>query len=145
MRKLPDIKRGSTTQKQEDLMKDQYELARTFDHYGEEITQMHLSNFEKMLEYSQWKNASSSLLVLHGTNYHSICPEVESWLSPVAVELIDSLKEGTVFYHLCTRNCLPEGVLSSLICQLFKEKPVVLRRGSNLQDIRSHITPAASC
>jgi len=89
-----------------------------------------------------WATKGSLLLVLFGCNEIGISTVSQSWLSPIAVDLIKDLLETsrTVAYEICTESSTLVGVLSRLIFQLLEKSPTVVRRGNDLRDIESQLS-----
>ncbi|KAE9374032.1 hypothetical protein N431DRAFT_464323 [Stipitochalara longipes BDJ] len=89
-----------------------------------------------------WESKGSLLLVLFGCNEIGISTVSQSWLSPIAVDLIKDLLETsrTVAYEICTKSSTLVGVLSRLIFQLLEKSPNVVRRGNDLRDIESQLS-----
>ncbi len=100
-------------------------------------SKLDLSTLAQHEHYMDWEKNGSSLLVLFGRNESGMQTIEDSWLSPVALELIESLLESNkwVAYCLCTQSSSHNGLLSALLYQLLETNPAVLRKGDDLQDI----------
>ena len=129
---------------QQDMLKDLQEyrklLAAVFDNdrHREYMT------FSKFLTtpYGQdWERDGSLLLVLLGRNESGLNTD-HSWLSPVAVDLIQNLLGSSepVAYDCCAKSRTLEEVMSRLICQLLQANPAVIRRPKDFQYIESQLT-----
>ncbi|KAF2086543.1 hypothetical protein K490DRAFT_66736 [Saccharata proteae CBS 121410] len=85
---------------------------------------------------------NTPLLILFGRNDSELHSETNSWLSPIALDLIDKLRTSShpVAYCLCTRiptARLKSAVLASILLQLVEAKPDTLRSGADLRYILS--------
>jgi hypothetical protein len=103
---------------------------------------MGLSDFLTTAIGQDWESKGSLLLVLFGRNEVGVSTVSHSWLSPVAVDLIQSLLDSncTIAYDICTESSTLVEVLSRLIFQLLEKCPAVVRRGSDLHDIESQLS-----
>src|SRR5579862_9629049 len=86
---------------------------------------MGLSEFFRRPCGECWKREGSLLLVLCGRNEGGIGTVTDSWLSPVAMDLLDSLLNSntTVAFDICNKSSTLEGVISRLIYQLLEKNP----------------------
>lgn len=89
-----------------------------------------------------WKGVGSMVLLLYGLNEVGIRSISDSWLSPVAVDLIQNLlDEGClVAFELCDESSTLERVLSRLIFQLLEQKPAVVRKATDWYQIESSVS-----
>jgi len=103
---------------------------------------MGLADFLKTPAGRDWGSEGPLLLVLFGRNEVGVSTVSHSWLSPVAVDLVDNLLESnrTVAYENCTESSTLVGVISRLIFQLLEKSPAVIRRGNDLHDIESQLS-----
>ena len=103
---------------------------------------MGLTNFRTTAIGQDWERGGSLLLVLFGSNEVGVSTVSHSWLSPVAVELVESLLDSnrTVAYELCTKSSTIVEVLSRLIYQLLERNPAVIRKRNDLHYIESQLS-----
>ena len=103
---------------------------------------MGLANFRPTAVGQDWEREGSMLLVLFGSNEVGVSTVSHSWLSPVAVDLVESLLDSnrTVAYELCTKSSTVVEVLSRLIYQLLEKNPAAIRKGNNLQYVESQLS-----
>jgi hypothetical protein len=103
------------------------------------LERMVLASLEKKQEYSDWLSSPHScVLALSGKNARGMPAHSLFWVSPVAIEVIERLKDQGAFvtYHLCQvseanivsgQEPAAEHVLLSLIGQMLVKRPSILR------------------
>lgn len=127
---------------QERLKEHRQTLAHLFDS-DRRRQKMNLADFLSSSVGQDWKSDGSMLVVLFGRNEASVSSTIShSWLSPIAVQLVESLLEShrIVAYDLCDESSTLIGVLSRLIFQLLEKNPAVLRRGKDFHNIQSQLS-----
>jgi hypothetical protein len=125
----------------EDLREYRRVLASCFDadRHREKLT---LSDFLLTSCGKDWESKGSLLLILFGRNEVGISTVSHSWLSPVAVDLVESLLDSghTVVYEICTKSSTLIGLMSRLIYQLLEKNPSVIRQAEDFQHIESKVS-----
>jgi hypothetical protein len=91
---------------------------------------MFLSDFLATPAGQEFEANGSSFLILFGCNEVGPGTVRASWLSPLAVDWIQSRLDSNriVAYGVCTESGTLEQVLSRLILQILDKNPTVLRR-----------------
>ncbi|KAI9781850.1 MAG: hypothetical protein M1839_005642 [Geoglossum umbratile] len=108
---------------------------------GSKRKEMRLATLGKEDEYARWLNCSHScVLALSGQNHRSVASRNSLfWLSRAVTDMIEQLQERgqLVAYHLCqVRDGSAEDVLLSIIHQILKTKPSILRDTSQFDRLR---------
>ncbi|KAI9694329.1 MAG: hypothetical protein M1820_009018 [Bogoriella megaspora] len=82
-----------------------------------------ISDLESAEEYKRWNAASASVLVIRGGNHRRLTIEQNSWLSPVAIHLVQRARESQqmVAYFLCDSESTHKGALSSILVQVLEK------------------------
>lgn len=88
-----------------------------------------------------WEGTGSMLLLLFGRNETGIGTH-HSWLSPVAVELAETLFDSgdPVAYEGCRKSSTLEVGISRLIYQLLERNPALIKRAIDFQEIESQLS-----
>jgi hypothetical protein len=88
-----------------------------------------------------WQEPGSCVFMLSGRNEAGYRLENESWLSPVAVEVVQSLLDThrMMAFELCDRTSTLASSLSRLVFQLLEHNPGVVRKAQDWYMIESLI------
>jgi len=91
-----------------------------------------------------WQCSGSCLFMLSGCNEAGTSLMVESWLSPLAVDLIRTLLDDgrLVAFEVCDSTSTVESTMSRLIVQLLEKRPASVRKvedAENLQHLVSYL------
>ena len=104
-------------------------------------TKIDRSDLECIPEYQRWRSSGSSLLLIHGCNHSSVLDRDDSWLTPVALNLIQELqsRHEVVSYRINHGQYRHIPIMKLLICQILEWHPIILRDGTILRHIISHL------
>jgi hypothetical protein len=93
-----------------------------------------------------WQDHGASLFMLFGRNEARFSFRSESWLSPVAVELAQTLltEHRMVAFVSCNENSTVLSTLAKLIFQLLVQNPSVVRRAEDWRLIESRVSSSES-
>jgi hypothetical protein len=88
-----------------------------------------------------WQETTSCLLMLGGCNETGVRMKLQSWLSPMAVDLIQHAFENKlmVAFEICDMTSTVKGTLSRLILQLLERNPGVIRRKDDWYGIEERL------
>jgi hypothetical protein len=106
-----------------------------------------LVEFRTDATWQCWTSDGSVVLVLSGKHDAGVSLTVmDSWLSPVAVDLIQDLLEQKrlVAFEMCKETSTIEVVLAHLIYQLLDQNPKVIRDADNWKEIEGQISNRGS-
>ena len=103
-----------------------------------------LFKFQNTKIGKEWNSPGSMLLLLFGRNEIGVGTH-HSWLSPVAVELAESLFDSgaPVAYEGCKQSRSLEVGLSRLIYQFLERNPALIRRAHDYKEIESRLSRTA--
>ncbi|PSN62332.1 hypothetical protein BS50DRAFT_625007 [Corynespora cassiicola Philippines] len=107
---------------------------------------MNLHRFSQTDSLQVWEEQGSTLLLLFGRNEVSSESTHHSWLSTVAVEMVETLQlsKKVIAYEMCGESSTLEEGLSRLIVQLLEREPNLIRKAHDFADIESQISLAQS-
>ncbi|KAF2645289.1 hypothetical protein P280DRAFT_116495 [Massarina eburnea CBS 473.64] len=105
-----------------------------------------LDDFISHAAYEYWKSNDSVVLLLSGNNEQGKYMVPQSWLSPIAVDLIQDLlkKQCLVAFEICNEGTTAEIVLTRLVHQLLEKNPTVVRTADGFGEIESQLSKRKS-
>ncbi|CAI6336221.1 unnamed protein product [Periconia digitata] len=126
---------------------------------------MTLERLYQVPEYKAWRAPESSMLLLFGRNEQSREATRHSWLSPVLMEVAESLltseettepgrntqsatvidSRNNIAFEDCNERSTLDGGLSRLIFQLLQRNPKLLRLAHDFDYVESHIAKSQNC
>ncbi|KAI1204852.1 uncharacterized protein F4807DRAFT_445262 [Annulohypoxylon truncatum] len=119
-------------------------LSNLFDEVKEDFSTMTLQDIMQTVKYQLWQQTESSLFILHGRNGVGLEQKYsQSWLSPCALDLVDHLRASGNGYIVAYPKCVPEltleDVLKDIISEITDLDRQILRRGSDVQNIKENV------
>ncbi|KAK4447330.1 hypothetical protein QBC34DRAFT_409876 [Podospora aff. communis PSN243] len=144
MQKLLDRRHSYTKKARDDRLDESRRLLSLIAKDSpRELRQMTFLDLQGHPQYQTWAASESSLLFLHGCNYEGETA-LQSWLSLAAVDLIVDLQRGPVTtlvaYEMCSPQQTIQGILKSLISQLFDLQPAVLGEAEDEREIELRLS-----
>ncbi|KAI9668021.1 MAG: hypothetical protein M1821_000841 [Bathelium mastoideum] len=122
LRNTLNIQELTHEEREDELQKYRFLLDKSFSP-PQRPSPFRISDLESAEEYKRWKAASASVLVVRGTNHRRLASERNSWLSPVAVHMIQSAQESQqmIAYFLCDSERTHKDALSSILVQVLEK------------------------
>jgi hypothetical protein len=129
MRKALNLEDYHITQVVEELEDYRALLASIFDK-DRHRSKMTVTTFFDDKTGRCWQETTSCLLILGGCNETGVRMKLQSWLSPMAVDLIQHALENKlmVAFDICDKTSTVKVTLSRLILQLLERNPGVIRK-----------------
>lgn len=102
---------------------------------------MDLQRFHRIPDAQVWEQKGSILLLLFGRNEMSRENTNHSWLSTVAVDIVEALlhSKDAIAFEECSHDSTLEEGMSRLIFQFLERDPHIVRQAEDFAEIESEI------